>query len=529
MKQPISAPGRHLLGGTLRIFTAEALLVPVGVLTAAYLGRRFGPEGYGLLTLASVFVVWAQSNVAAALSQPSIKLIGDAGVDWRPVGTAVLRLYLLTGCVLGLVVWALSKPLASLMAEPELAVYLKVLAIDVPIFCASQAHRNIIVGMGHFQRRALVAAVRWVARLLFVVAFVELTGSPVGALWGSVCASLVELFACRLFVRPELFRRGALPLRRLCGYALPLVAAALCMSLYARLDLILLKLLGGTTIDAGVYGVAQNLSMLPSLLSFALAPALLSTISRALREGDVAGARRLGRQAMRAVLLLLPAAAIIAGAAPELIELIFGHEFLGAALLLRLLIFGSVALLMISVTTSIMTAAGKSRWTLHVACPLLLAAAAGHALLIPLAGAFGAATVTTALACVGAFASVGLVRSLWRIAPPARTLWRSTAVSAAAYAITALPQGSGLLLASKLAGACVLAVVALRLLGEFSAEEIVGARAAMGRYRRRRRAAPVIEATGRAVPVVEATGRATPVVEASCIAAPVVEASGQAS
>jgi hypothetical protein len=33
-----------LLAGTIRIFAAEALLVPTGVLTAAFLSRRFGPE-----------------------------------------------------------------------------------------------------------------------------------------------------------------------------------------------------------------------------------------------------------------------------------------------------------------------------------------------------------------------------------------------------------------------------------------------------------------------------------------------------
>lgn len=85
-----------LLGGTARIFAAEALLVPTGLATAAFLSRRLGPEGYGLLTLASVLVVLVESNVAAALSRPSIKLVGDAD-DWRPIGTAVLRLYTIFG------------------------------------------------------------------------------------------------------------------------------------------------------------------------------------------------------------------------------------------------------------------------------------------------------------------------------------------------------------------------------------------------------------------------------------------------
>jgi O-antigen/teichoic acid export membrane protein len=347
----------------------------------------------------------------------------------------------------------------------------------VPLFCAAQAHRNIIVGTGRFRERAYVSAARWVARLLLVVVFVEVSGSPLGALLGSVCASLVELIACRRYARPHLFKRGAYPARRLCRYALPLVASALCVSLYNRLDLMMLKALGGTNAEAGVYGVAQNLALLPSLFSFSLAPALLSTLSRALRDGDERAARETGRQAMRAVFLLLPFAALAAGAAPEIVRTIFGTEFLAAVPLVRLLIFGALALLLLALTTSVLTAAGKPRWTLHLAWPLLLGAAAGHLLLIPRARTLGAAFVTTALACASALVSVGLVRRLWHITPPAGTLWRSTLISLAVYALAALPTTQVLMLIPKLAGASLFVPLAFVLLREFSAEELRGARA----------------------------------------------------
>jgi O-antigen/teichoic acid export membrane protein len=195
---------------------------------------------------------------------------------------------------------------------------------------------------------------------------------------------------------------------------------------------------------------------------------------------------------MRGVLLLLPFAAIAAAAAPEIITLIFGREFITAAPLLRPLMFGSVALLMIAVTTSILTAAGKPRWTFQVAWPLLLGAAIGHALLIPLAGARGAAWVTTALACAGALVTIGLVRRLWHINPPARSCWRSLVVCAFVYAFSALLPAPGLLLlALKLACAGLFVPVALLLLGEFSADEIGVALSPL-----RRRVNSAIEAPG---------------------------------
>ena len=471
MNRSARQTGWNLFGGTARMFAAEALLVPVGVITAAFLSRRFGPEGYGLLTLAGVLVVWVEANVAAALSRPSIKLVGEAQ-DWQPVAMAILRLYLLTGLGLMLLLWVSAAPLAALLGDARLAGYLRLFALDLPLFCLAQAHRAVIIGTGRFRERALVTAARWVARLLLVVLFVQLSGALVGAIWGVVCSSLVELAVCRLYVRPRLFGRGAYPVRRLCGYALPLVASALCLSLYSRLDIILLKALGGTHAEAGLYAVAQNLSLLPSLFTFAFAPALLSTLSRALRDGDEVWARHLGRQALRVVLLLLPLGGMVAGAAPEIVTLIFGEPFAAAAPLLGPLMFAALALVMVSVMACIMTAEGSPALTFHVAWPLLLSAAAGHLLLIPRFGAAAAALVTAVVACAGALASVWIVRRCWRISLPIGTLWRSVFTSASAYALTILVPAPGLLLIPKLLGASAFIAAAFLVLGEFGADEI---------------------------------------------------------
>jgi len=466
----LDARGRQLLGGTIHIFASEALLVPVGLVTAAYLSRRFGPEGYGLLTLAFAPVVLVESNVAAALSRPAIKLVSDAAGEWERVGASVLRLYLLTGCALCLALLIAAGPLARLMSEPALADYLRLLALDVPIFCAAQAHRNIVVGLGRFRQRALASAARWTTRLLMVVLFVRFTGSLAGALAGTVCASLAELAVCRICVRPALFARASYPVRRMLRYALPLVASALCLSIHNRLDLVMLKSLGASAADAGLYAVAQNLALLPALLSYAFAPALLSTLARALREGDDEGARSLARLSTRAVVLLLPFAAIVAGSAREIVELVFGREFAASAAPLRPLVFGSLALLFVSVAASVLAAAGRERWTLHVAWPMAAGAAAGHALLIPHFGARGAAAVTAATACAGALASLALVRRAWGVRLPARTLLSSAAVAACVYAFAALVRADGLApLALKLACASLFAAAAFALLGEFGA------------------------------------------------------------
>jgi O-antigen/teichoic acid export membrane protein len=267
------------------------------------------------------------------------------------------------------------------------------------------------------------------------------------------------------------------PARQLWLYAVPLFLSALSLSLYNKLDLLMLKALGGTAAQAGVYGAAQNLSLLPSLFALAFTPLLLATLSRLLHAGEITQAREIGRNAVRAVVGLMPVAALIAGTAPEIVDLTFGPHFAPAAPLLAVQIWGGLALLMGSVATAIFTAAGKPVWTVVLIGPLVPLAMIGHLIVIPRLGALGAALVTTVLASGCALVAMGMIYRLWHILPPRGTWWRSLFVSGMAYVLTVFWSTPGALLFVKLSVLSLASVGVFLVLGEFSAEEIKQARA----------------------------------------------------
>lgn len=406
-----SSRHRHIVEGTIWVFLAEALLMPTGLIITVFLTRRLGPEGYGLFTLAAVLVAWVESSIKSVFDRTTVKFIGQAE-EWRPVGTTVVRLHLAASAGATLLLWLLAPSIATLLNEPLLATYLRLFALDIPIYGLARAHRNILVGIGDFRQRALTSAGRWITRVLLIVLLVELGLSVPGAILGTIGASLVELVIGRFHVRPSLFRRSNFPIRQLWGYAAPLFLFALSLLFYSKMDLLMLKALGGTAALAGIYGAAQNLTRLPKIFVKSLSPLLLSTLSRTLRAGEGRPARELGRNAMRVVIGLLPLAGMTAGAAPEIVELIFGPQYLPAAPLLSLLVFGGVASAMMSVVASILIAAGKPGWTFVLTGALLPLAIAGHLLLIPRLGALGASLVTTVVASLGALAAVGRVPHL---------------------------------------------------------------------------------------------------------------------
>jgi len=456
---------RDVFRGSARVFVAEAISLPTGLITAAFLARRFGPAGYGVFTLTMAIVVWLEWTLASLLARPAVKLIADAK-DWRPVGAMVLRTYLVSGLIGFAALCVAAGPLASLMHEPSLTRHLRVLAFDVPLFMAAQAHQHVLVGTGAYARRATVAAWRWSARLVLVLILVGSGLSIEGAFAAIVGASALEVIVARRYVRPGIRGGSAADASTMWGYAFPLFAAAISLRLFDKLDLFVLKALGGSASLAGLYGGAQNLTIIPNLVALSVTTLLLSTLSRTLRAGDPDVAREVAANALRGVLLLFPFAGVAAGASTALTTMIYGAEFARAGPLLSVLIFASLMTALVSVASAILTAAGRPSWVMIAAVPVLPLALAGHLLVIPRFGARGATVVTLVVAAVAAGLALAATHRAWRVHVPWATVARVAAATTLTTMVGARWHTTGARAIAELGVMSVVAILALIVLGE---------------------------------------------------------------
>ena len=469
-----SATG-EVFGGSSRVFVAEAVSLPTASITAGFLARRFGPNDYGLFTLTVAIVAWLEWTLTSLFARAAVKNIADAHVadadDWRPAGGMVLRVFAITGMLGLLVLWVASPSLGALMHEPSLPRHLRLLALDVPLFMVTQAHQQVMIGTGQYGRRATVAAWRWMGRMVLMLALVSAGFGVDGALAGIVGASVVELAVARSFVKPRVgdARRGNAS--AMWSYAVPLFAAAVSLRLFDRLDLFMLKGLGAGAAIAGIYGAAQNLTIVPGLIALSVTTLLLSTLSRAIRLGDDAGARSLVHNALRGVLLLFPFAGVAAGASTGLATLIFGARFAPTGALLSVLIFGAIAVVVISVASALLTAAGKATWAMIAALPIVPLAVAGHLLVIPRYGASGAAVVTMAVAAVGALLALVAVRRAWHMWPAPATILRVMLATTVAIVVGTRWTTSGVMMFVELAVLSTLVIVVLMAMGELTPRE----------------------------------------------------------
>lgn len=475
MSQISTSSDRHLLDGTARVFLASLLLPVTGIVTAAFLTRRLGTDGYGLLVLATTIAVWVELIITASLNRSSIKFVGEAR-DWLPVGSTVIRLHILAGIGGGLLLGGLAVPLSRLFAEPELALCLVLYAVQLPISCLSYGHQNILIGIGKFRQKALSTAARWLSRLALILILVEMGLSVPGAILGNLGASIVELAISRLYIKPPILGSIKVAIRPFFELGIVLGLFSLFLTIFSNMGIVLLKTLGGTIEQVGLYGAAQNLSILPNLFGMSAAPLLLSTISRLLSEGKIERAKEIARSSMRMILGLLPFGALIAGMAPEIVMWIFGSSFEPAAPILSILIFGAVAFVMVSMVAIVATAAGAPRFALYVSIALLPIGVVANYVLIPSFGAIGAAAATSLGQVVGAMASLVVIYRLWSVGPPVGTMWRSVVVCVLVFVLAVVWPTAGLMFLVKIACLVTLIPLAYLALGEFSTEEIAQVR-----------------------------------------------------
>ena len=425
--------GRNFASGTFWVFLAEALMFPTGLVTAGILTRNLGQDGYGVLTLVSVLVSWVEWTITSIFARTAVKFVSDAD-DWQPVGSAIAQLHFLIGAAAAVALWLFAAPIANLFGIPDFVGYLRLFAIDIPIFCLAYAHRQILVGRGLFQVRAVAGAGRWLMRLAIIAALVEFAGWSIeGAIIGSLGASVVDLIIGRWFVRPPLLKRSGYAPQQLFGYALPLFLFATSLRLFDKLDLFMLKILGGTVAQAGVYGAAQNLAFVPGIFALSFSPLLLSTLNSSLRSGELAAAKQIGSNSVRVTISLLPFAALAAAAAVPIVSVVYGQEFSVAGPVLAVLIFGAMALVMISVVTAILTAAGRPNLTAALVAPMLPISAVGYVLFVPGYGEMGACWVNAGTAGLGAIASLVLLYRVWQVSVPVGTFVRSAIAGLAVY------------------------------------------------------------------------------------------------
>lgn len=467
--------------GTVINLAAEGLSLPAGLIIVIFLSRQLGPELYGTFAVASALILFLEISVINLFRAANIKFVAEA-MESNSIASALAQMQFIVGLGVAALLIGVSPILASWFRTEELTLYLGLFALDIPLFALADAHRSALTGQNAFGQRAFLTAIRWVSRVALVILFVGLGFSILGAILAILGAVVIELIAARILIPLPLLKRYRFPFRRLAAYALPLFLFSVGLRLLGQVDLLAVKGLAGIQEAAGFFAAAQNLTMIgPTLFFAAFSPVLLSTLAQALHQGQDEVFETITRQGLRFTICLLPFGGLAAGVASEAVILIYGPLFSPAGTLVAWLSVSALGLIMISVTSTVLTAAGRPGLPLALTAPLLPLALGAHLIMVPRFGPVGAAAVTTIAVWFGTIATMIAVYRQCGVLPAPLTILRAVLITGIVYFLSTAWHFSGVWLIIDAVGLSALILVLLIILGEFNRNDLAFARSLLRR------------------------------------------------
>jgi O-antigen/teichoic acid export membrane protein len=389
------------LRGPVLVFLADALFLPVGLLTVVLLGRLWGPADYGLYGLALSITLWLEWLVVA--------LFGGVGLQMMardPKSEEVPNFLLQANMAVGTAAALLLAVAAPLLAAEPLRSLLWLGALMLPLAGVGQAHRARLIVLERFSVRAAGVALKMLVRALGTVGVVSWGGGVVAGVAILPLAGLVEVIFYRFWLQTKFWGgRGKvrLPLRSAAAF---LVFTG-SQRLVERLDLLLLRALGLPLAEVGMYAAAQSVAMPPALLGNSYASTVQTRVH--LAESRTVG-RRAGWRAMAIGLGTLPAALVAVFLAEPLVALAYGPKFGGTAELVAPLLLAGSLHATSTLASAVLQGLGHVRWTSVLGVTQVAVTAVALLVVVPRYGAAGAAWTWCASAGLAAAAGALLLR-----------------------------------------------------------------------------------------------------------------------
>jgi stage V sporulation protein B len=417
------APATTARGTVLLVFS-KALFLTGSVVIHVFLGRRLGPEGYGLYGLAMSILLWFEVIVNAAVPWAVSKVISEQKGLARPVfrqGVVLQLVFSMSALALFLV---LSPTLAQVFGDQAVKVLLWWAALDIPFFALLSVCLTYFNGLQQFGRQGIVSIGRILFKVVATVLFVTIGLSVRGALLANVLGSaLALLLGLYLISLPRSSGEQVRLMDRVLSFGIPYTLFLLSAQLLVSVDLWSVKILLKQAAFTGFYTSAQTISRVPYFLSLGLTAALFPALSHSTSSGQAEVSRIQIKQAMRLLALaLLPAGAIVSSAPDVIVKLFYGVHFSSAVIPLAVLIWGMIFFTIFFTLAIILSVVGRPLAALLYSLFLILMAVLLNWTLVPRMELAGAALATTLTGVAGTAILGASVYRQFRVCIPGRSL-----------------------------------------------------------------------------------------------------------
>ena len=425
-----AATGGRIASQAAIQLAVRGLNVALGVVTIALLARTLGTEDFGIWSTALAYV-----GIFAFLNDFGFPQVGiqkmaaepEREAEWLGALAAMRTL----GALAAIVLCIAGIPL---FLDPEGDVRVLALILAVTVFAAvPQALLAVFTSRlraGVSMAMLTLQSVAWTAA---VVAITLTDGGVLDYAWGFVAASAVVGVA-QIAVTRRLasiaFRRGRELWRPLLRVALPLGVAGVLVTVYYRLDAVLVFNISGPE-EAGYYGAAYRVMDPLHVLPIAVMSSIFPVVA-AIHTTDKERVARIVQEGFDyLVIVSLPVFVGSIVVADPLITSIFGDRFEPAGAVLPILLFAFVWVAVAYLPGYLIPVVELQWWFAGLATVGVILNVGLNVVLIPPHGAVGAAVATVITEAFIALASGFMVLRRLETRVSLRRIIRAAAAAAA--------------------------------------------------------------------------------------------------
>lgn len=370
----------------------------ISLVVIIYLARYLGTAGFGKYNFIFAYLAFFGVITDLGLQQILVREMSrDKSVAPKLIGNAYLIRLILT--VFAVV---LSLIIISFMSYPaDTTTYIYIAAFTVFFISFSDFYATIFQANLKMEYREIAKLAFKIlsAILIFWVIFSHgtLMHIMIALVFSEMVKTLISYLFSRKFVKPR-FEIDLGLWKYLFKEALPIALAGVIHIIYFRIDVVMLSMMMGDA-EVGLYSAAYKLSEPLSLIPAALMMSMFPIMSASFKSSEERLLKSYRLSFKYLLIITLPIAIGTMLLSDKIILLIYGAEFTGSAVALKILIWALVFTSGGAIFWSLLTSIGKQKLGTYITALCAFGNITLNFILIPILSYTGAsiASVMTAL------------------------------------------------------------------------------------------------------------------------------------
>ena len=383
------------------LFTANMVGGILRFLCLMYAARYLGPGNFGVLSLAlayaEIFIVFSDIGLNTLTTREVAK---DRSLADKYIGNLVVIKLILIICTLGLI--ALTMHFLKSPPLTQRVVYLVALSsmcvtfrkMFNAVFCAFEKMEYVSCGEVVSGMLSLVGTLVAVKQQFDVVGIALVYfGANLFALGYAFAVFLWRVAMPKIKIDWEFWLQ-------ILQQAWPLGGMALCIMIYFRIDTVMLSFMKGD-MAVGTYSAAYRLSEAATVVPSVFMSSVFPLMAKYHEDSQKSFIKIYGKAVKYLFSLALPMALVVTFFSKSNVNLIYGPNFIGTDVTLRMLIWASAIMYVTMILGTIFVTANRQMMNFRLAIIVVLLNITLNLFLIPAYSYVGAAVSTVATEAFG--------------------------------------------------------------------------------------------------------------------------------